>query len=181
MAPGCRSPTRPARQGQAGSTPPSCRPRAWNSLPIITESGQVIGTGTPAPLPAGQVPTVIAAAQDNDSPGLPAVSLTLSIKIRTFNYSSDLRRPKGTPGFGCSSSSAGDQEARDRFGRDRMYRQQRAEHRVAAEHLAAADLAGRFLRRPQTVDPEPVCPGLPTRCTCCRPRGTTRWITSPIP
>jgi len=65
-------------------------------LPIITESGQVIGTGTPAPIPAGPTPTVIAALPDGDSAAAPAAGLTLSpAELLSFSYSSDLSSPQG--------------------------------------------------------------------------------------
>ncbi len=67
-------------------------------LPIISESGQVLGTGTPAPQPAGPAPTVLPAAPDNDSAADPAASLTLSTaELRSFEYSSDLSAPQGDP------------------------------------------------------------------------------------
>jgi uncharacterized protein YraI len=72
------------------------RAEGVESLPIITASGQVIGTGTPAPLPAGPTSTVVAAIPDDDSAAAPAVSLTLSqVELRSFSYSSDLSTPQG--------------------------------------------------------------------------------------
>jgi uncharacterized protein YraI len=74
------------------------QPQGVESLPIISESGQVVGTGTPAPKPAGPAPTVLPAPPDNDSAANPAASLTLSpVELRAFEYSSDLSTPQGDP------------------------------------------------------------------------------------
>lgn len=68
------------------------------NLPIISESGQVVGTGTPAPDTAGPAATVLPAVPDNDSAADPATNLSLSpVELRSFEYSSDLSSPQGDP------------------------------------------------------------------------------------
>lgn len=72
------------------------QPEGLEGLPIVGESGQVIGTGTPAPQPAGPTATVVAAPEDGDSAAAPATALTLSAaELRSFAYSSDLSTPQG--------------------------------------------------------------------------------------
>jgi len=67
-----------------------------DNLPIIAESGAVVGTGTPTEIPFTPTPTIIPAPADNDSPQSPAISITLSgIGTRSFQYSSDVSSPSG--------------------------------------------------------------------------------------
>ena len=66
-------------------------------LPVVTDSGLVIGTSTPAtdnaPSPA---PTILPAPADNDSAVAPAVNVTLTYAgTRSFQYSSDVSSPAG--------------------------------------------------------------------------------------
>ena len=66
------------------------------NLPIITESGLVVGTGTPTTIPLPPIPTLIPAPMDNDSAQSPAINITLSATgSQSFQYSSDVSSPDG--------------------------------------------------------------------------------------
>lgn len=66
------------------------------NLPIITESGLVVGTGTPTGIPPTLTPTVIPAWEDNDSLDSPIASVTLEpAGTQTFIYNGDLSAPQG--------------------------------------------------------------------------------------
>lgn len=67
-----------------------------NSLPIVTDAGQIVGTGTPENTAIPALPTVAPAAQDHDSAVAPAVNITLTAGgMRSFQYSSDVSSPSG--------------------------------------------------------------------------------------
>ena len=66
------------------------------NLPIIAESGLVVGTGTPTGVPPTPTPTMIPAWEDNDSLDSPIASVTLEpAGTQTFIYSGDLSVPQG--------------------------------------------------------------------------------------
>jgi hypothetical protein len=66
------------------------------NLPIITESGVLVGTGTPTEVPFTPTPTLVPAPADNDSAQSPAINITLSaIGTQSFQYSSDVSDPQG--------------------------------------------------------------------------------------
>ena len=66
------------------------------NLPIITEAGQVVGTGTPTGIPPTPTPTLVPAPADGDSAQNPAVNITLSAKgTKSFQYSGDVSSPEG--------------------------------------------------------------------------------------
>jgi len=66
------------------------------NLPIITEAGDVIGTGTPTGIPSTPSPTVVAAWADNDSMNKPVVSVTFEpTGIHSFIYTGDISSPNG--------------------------------------------------------------------------------------
>lgn len=65
-----------------------------SSLPIVSDAGQVIGTGAPENTAVPAEPTVAPAALDNDSAVAPAVNITLTAGgMRSFQYSSDVSSP----------------------------------------------------------------------------------------
>ena len=65
-------------------------------LPILTESGAVIGTGTPMNTPQPPTPTLVPAPVDGDSAQSPAVKIFLSATgSRSFQYSGDVSSPDG--------------------------------------------------------------------------------------
>jgi uncharacterized protein YraI len=67
-----------------------------NNLPIVAETGQVIGTGTPTGIPPSPTPTLIPAKNDGDSAEVPAVNVSFSANgTRSFLYSNDLSSPEG--------------------------------------------------------------------------------------
>ena len=66
------------------------------SLPILTESGAVVGTGTPMDTPQPPTPTLVPAPVDGDSAQSPAVEVILSATgSRSFQYSGDVSSPDG--------------------------------------------------------------------------------------
>ena len=72
------------------------RAQGVENLPIIAESGAVVGTGTPTEIPFTPTPTLLPAPMDNDSAQSPAISITLSATgTQSFQYSSDVSSPNG--------------------------------------------------------------------------------------
>ena len=68
------------------------------NLPIVGQTGQVVGTGTPTSIPLTITPTLVAAPQDKDSAQSPAASVTFSpLGTRSLIYSSDVSTPVGDP------------------------------------------------------------------------------------
>jgi uncharacterized protein YraI len=67
-----------------------------DSLPVIGESGQVLGTSTPPPAQATRAPKSTPAPVDGDSPEAPAVTATFSpLGSAELIYSSDISAPEG--------------------------------------------------------------------------------------
>jgi hypothetical protein len=65
-------------------------------LPILSDSGEVVGTGTPVDTPPPPKPTVLPAPMDNDSADNPIVNVTLSpTGTHTLLYSGDVSTPTG--------------------------------------------------------------------------------------
>jgi uncharacterized protein YraI len=70
--------------------------RGVENLPIITEAGQIIGTGTPTLIPATPTPTVVPAWADRDSAESPIASVIFEPNgTQTLIYSGDLSSPQG--------------------------------------------------------------------------------------
>lgn len=66
------------------------------NLPIITESGLLVGTGTPTGIPSTPTATVIPAPADGDSIENPAVNVALSaIGTKSLQYTDDISSPEG--------------------------------------------------------------------------------------
>jgi uncharacterized protein YgiM (DUF1202 family) len=66
------------------------------NLPIITEAGQVVGTGTPTGIPPTPTATVIPAPADGDSAENPAAKMIFSATgTKSFQYSGDISSPEG--------------------------------------------------------------------------------------
>lgn len=66
------------------------------NLPIITEAGLVVGTGTPTVIPFTPTATVLPAMDDGDSAQSPSVNVTLSSTgTHSLQYSSDVSAPNG--------------------------------------------------------------------------------------
>lgn len=66
------------------------------NLPIIAESGAVVGTGTPTQIPFTPTPTLLPAPPDHDSAQAPAINIILSSTgSGSFQYSSDVSSPEG--------------------------------------------------------------------------------------
>ena len=67
-----------------------------NGLPIVAETGQVVGTETPTGIPPSPTPTLIPAKDDGDSAEAPAVNISFSANgTRSLLYSNDLSSPEG--------------------------------------------------------------------------------------
>lgn len=66
------------------------------TLPIVTEGGEVLGTGTPTGLPPTPTPTLVPAPVDNDSAENPIVSVTFAPSgTHTLIYNGDVSAPAG--------------------------------------------------------------------------------------
>lgn len=66
------------------------------NLPIIAESGLIVGTGTPTVIPATPTPTLIPAWQDGDSSNSPIASVIFEpAGTQSFLYNGDLSAPQG--------------------------------------------------------------------------------------
>ena len=66
------------------------------NLPIVSESGLVVGTGTPTSIPASPTPTVLPAAADQDSAGQPVARVKFDVSgTQTLIYNGDLSSPEG--------------------------------------------------------------------------------------
>lgn len=68
------------------------------NLPIITDAGQIVGTGTPTHIPFTPTPTVLPAWMDNDSQDNPVASIIFeSLGTHKFIYKGDISAPVGDP------------------------------------------------------------------------------------
>lgn len=66
------------------------------NLPIVTEAGLIVGTGTPTGIPPSPTPTLIPAWDDHDSANSPIASVILeSTGTQMFIYNGDLSSPQG--------------------------------------------------------------------------------------
>jgi uncharacterized protein YraI len=66
------------------------------NLPIVTDEGQVIGTGTPVNTPLPPTRTVVPAPMDNDSAESPAIDIIFSTTgTHSLQYTSDVSSPTG--------------------------------------------------------------------------------------
>jgi uncharacterized protein YraI len=66
------------------------------NLPIITDAGVAIGTGTPTGIPPTSTPTVIPAQADNDTQNQPIASVVFDpLGTTTLIYSGDVSSPEG--------------------------------------------------------------------------------------
>ena len=65
-------------------------------LPIVTDAGAIVGTGTPENTSLPPQPTIAPAPIDNDSASTPAINITLSATgTKSFQYTSDVSSPDG--------------------------------------------------------------------------------------
>jgi len=65
-------------------------------LPIVSEVGQVVSTGTPTGIPPTMTPTLLAAFQDGDSADAPAVNVIFSpFGSSALQYTSEVSSPQG--------------------------------------------------------------------------------------
>ena len=70
--------------------------RGVENLPIVTEAGEAIGTGTPTGIPPTSTPTVMPARQDNDTATNPIASVAFDpLGTNTLIYSGDVSSPEG--------------------------------------------------------------------------------------
>ena len=67
-----------------------------SGLPIVTETGLIVGTGTPTGIPATPTPTLVPAWNDGDSPEHPIASVVFEpAGTQTLIYNGDLSSPEG--------------------------------------------------------------------------------------
>lgn len=72
------------------------RAQGVENLPIITETGLIVGTGTPTGIPFTPTPTIIPAWEDHDSSGNPVVSVVFEATgTQTLIYNGELSSPQG--------------------------------------------------------------------------------------
>lgn len=72
------------------------RAQGVENLPIVTDSGQVVGTGTPTAIPAAPTSTVMPAWTDNDSASSPLVNVRFELTgTHTLIYDGDISTPQG--------------------------------------------------------------------------------------
>lgn len=65
-------------------------------LPIVTEGGEVVGTGTPTSVPFTPTPTLVPAWRDNDSPASPVASVVFEPNgTNALIYNGDVSAPEG--------------------------------------------------------------------------------------
>ena len=70
--------------------------RGVENLPIVSESGEAIGTGTPTGIPPTSTPTVVPARADNDSQSNPIANVAFDpFGTHTLIYSGDVSSPEG--------------------------------------------------------------------------------------
>jgi uncharacterized protein YraI len=70
--------------------------RGVENLPIVSEAGQTIGTGTPTGIPPTSTPTVFPAASDDDSQTHPIANVIFEpMGTQTLIYSGDVSSPEG--------------------------------------------------------------------------------------
>jgi uncharacterized protein YraI len=66
------------------------------NLPIVTEGGDVVGTGTPTSVPSTPTPTLVPAWEDNDSPSSPIANVVFEPNgTSALIYNGDLSAPQG--------------------------------------------------------------------------------------
>jgi len=86
----------PGQDGKGWISAAFVQAKGVESLPIIAESGAVVGTGTPMDTPQPPTPTLVPAPVDGDSAQAPAVNVILSASgSRSFQYSGDVSSPNG--------------------------------------------------------------------------------------
>ena len=72
------------------------RAHGAENLPIVAESGSVIGTGTPTAIPSTATPTVVPAWEDHDSASQPIASVLFEpAGTQTLQCNGDLSSPQG--------------------------------------------------------------------------------------
>jgi uncharacterized protein YraI len=70
--------------------------RGVEKLPIVTEAGEAIGTGTPTGIPPTSTPTLLPAPADNDSQNSPSARVVFEpLGTHTLIYNGDVSSPEG--------------------------------------------------------------------------------------
>ena len=68
------------------------------NLPIVTDAGVIVGTGTPTTIPLPPTPTLVPAWIDNDAAEHPIAQVTFDPSgTRTLIYNGDVSTPEGDP------------------------------------------------------------------------------------
>lgn len=72
------------------------RAQGVENLPIVTEAGQVVGTGTPTGIPPTATPTIIPAWEDQDAQSSPVASIVFEPNgTHAFIYNGNVSSPQG--------------------------------------------------------------------------------------
>ena len=88
----------PGPEGKGWVNAAFVRAQGAENLPIIAESGLIVGTGTPTGIPPTPTPTVIPAREDGDSASDPITSVIFDpTGTQAFMYNGDLSAPQGDP------------------------------------------------------------------------------------
>jgi uncharacterized protein YraI len=83
-------------EGKGWITAAFVQAQGVENLPIIGESGLVIGTGTPTGIPPTPTPTLVPAWEDGDSPDSPIARVIFEPDgTQSFLYNGDLSAPQG--------------------------------------------------------------------------------------
>ncbi len=86
----------PGPEGKGWVSAAFVQAQGVENLPIVAESGRVVGTGTPTSIPPTPIPTVIPAQEDNDSTSSPIARVILEpTGTQTFIYNGDISAPQG--------------------------------------------------------------------------------------
>ena len=83
-------------EGKAWVSAAFVQAQGAENLPIVTESGMVLGTGTPTVIPPTPTLTLVPAREDGDSRGSPIASVIFEPGgIQSFIYNGDVSAPQG--------------------------------------------------------------------------------------
>lgn len=83
-------------EGKGWVTAAFVQAQGVENLPIIAESGLIIGTGTPTGIPPTPTPTLVPAWEDDDSPDRPIARVSFEPDgTQSFIYNGDLSAPQG--------------------------------------------------------------------------------------
>ena len=95
-APGCKLNFQPVPNGKGWINAAFVQAKGVEALPIITEAGEAIGTGTPTGIPPTPTPTVVPAWDDKTLQNHPIASVVFEpLGTQTLIYNGDISSPEG--------------------------------------------------------------------------------------